>query len=219
MDQAFIDSISEDFGEQLASAGQTKVPAVTCTIESVLSEEDIAEYCETSGNLPAVKSDEKDLATLRAKHHAVARLLALSLPESLIATMTGYSPAWISTLKNSPSMIELIAHYRLPGDQATRLMSEKLRILADMSVETLIAKVEAGELDVNQLLASAKLGADRSNNGPMAKVEAHHIHSLDEEQVRRLAETARAHNAERILPIESVRQSLPAPSREGDDAS
>lgn len=213
---ALYESISDDLGQQLANAGQTKVPVVTCTVESELSEVDLAEYVEKVGELPATKSDEKDIATLRARHHQVARLLALGLPEGLVATLSGYTVAHISTLKNSPSMIELISHFRAPGDQATRVMSEKLRLLADMSVEQLIAKIAAGDADINQLLAATKLGADRSNNGPMAKVDHSHTHSLNPEQVAQLAQSARKRNAERIIPIEQVRQSLPAPKQEGD---
>lgn len=210
------DMISDEIGEALVEASQTKVPAVTCTIEGELTEADLAEYCAQVGDLPATKSDEKDLATLRAKHHQVARLLALGLPEGLIAELSGYTAPYISTLKQSPAMIELVSHFRAPGDNATRVMSEKLRLLADMSVEQLIAKIQAGDADINQLLAATKLGADRSNNGPMAKIDHSHTHSLNPEQVAQLAQSARKRNAERIIPIEQVRQSLPAPKQEGD---
>ena len=212
------DSISADIGEALAEAGQSKVPAVTCTIEDELQPEHLAEYVERVGNLPAQKSDEKDLATLRARHHQVARLLALNLPEGLVAELSGYTAAHISTLKNSPAMIELINHFRAPGDNATKIMAEKLRLLADMSIEQLFTKLEAGEVDVNQLLAAVKLGADRSNNGPMSKVAHDHMHSLNEEQVADLAATARRRNAGRIIDITAVRGALPAPKQEGDGA-
>lgn len=212
------DLISEEIGEQLAQAGQAKCPAVTCTIEDVLTEDDIAAYCEASGNLPAVKSDEKDIALIRARHHQVARYLAAGLAEGIVAQLTGYTPAYISTLKQAPNMMELIAHYKLPGDNATKAIAEKLRLLADMSLERAIAAVEAGEFDNNQLLAAVKLGADRSNNGPMSKVDHSVTHSLDEEQVRKLADSARKRNAGRIIDISAVRQALPAPRREDQDA-
>lgn len=222
MDSMLYDSISEELGEAIEEAASTRVPVVTCTIDKELQPEDLAYYCEKSGDLPAQKSDEKDLATLRARHHQVARLIALGLPESLVSTLSGYKAAYISTLKQSPSMIELVSHYRAPGDNATKMIAEKLRLLADMSLEQAIQKVAAGQMDANQLLAAIKLGADRSNNGPMAKVEHAHHHSLNEEQVSKLAETARKRNAERIIPIEAVRSNiaaLPAPTQESDSAS
>lgn len=218
MDLAY-ETISDELGEMLAEAGNSRVPAVTATIEGVLAPEDIAAYCKRSGSLPAVKSDQKDLGTIRARHHQVARLLAMGMPEGVIASLTGYQAATISTLKQSPSMLELIAHYRAPGNQAIEALGEKLRLIADMSAEQLIAKLETGEVDVNQLLAALKLGADRVGNGPLAKVEHSHLHSLDEEQVKRLTESARKRNADRIIPIEAVRQALPAPQREDDSAS
>lgn len=216
MDQSFMDSISDTIGEELAAAALSKVPAVTCTVEDELTEDDLRRYVERAGNLPATKSDEKDVATIRARHQQVARLLALNMPESVVALMSGYTAAYLSTLKNSPSMIELIAHYKMPGDNATKMIAEKLRLVADMSLEQLMSKLEAGEVDVNQLLAAIKLGADRSNNGPMAKVDHLHTHILDEEQAKKLAESSRRVNAGRIIDITAVRQSLPSPTRQDD---
>ena len=217
MEQSVYESISEEFGEELVAAGQTRVPVVTCTVdENPLTETDLARYVERNGDLPAPKSDEKDLAVLRARHQQVARLLATGMPEGVVAQLTGYTPSTISTLKNNPSMIELIAHYRAPGNAASEVIAEKLRLLADMSLEQLLAKAAAGELDANQLLAGAKLGADRSGNGPMAKIEHQHHHALDDETVRKIAETARKKNADRIIDIHAVRQALPAPRGEPD---
>jgi hypothetical protein len=219
MDQVFDTDAIAELGAEFAAAGNTRIPAVTCTYENELSEDDIREYVEKSGDLPAVKSDQKDLAMLRARHHQVARFLAAGLPEGVIATLTDYDAAYISTLKQSPSMLELIAHYRAPGDNAVRIMTEKLRLMADMSVEQIFAKLEAGDLDANQLLAAIKLGADRSNNGPMSKLDISHTHQLDEEQVQRLADTARKRNAGRIIDISAVRQALPSARPEGEDES
>lgn len=214
------ENILEGIGEEIAAASSDRVPIVTCTVEDILHEADLAEYCQRSGNLPAVKSDEKDLSTLRARHHQVARLLATGLPEGVVAELTGYQVSTVSTLKQSPSMLELIAHYRMPGDNATKEIAEKLRLVGDMSLERLIAKIEADEMDNNQLLAAAKLGVDRSNNGPMAKFEHTHVHGLDENQMRRLNDSARKTNAGRIIDIQAVRQSLPAPPEsKADDAS
>lgn len=213
---ALMDSISEELGAELAAAGQKKVPIVTCTVESILAEADLAHYVERSGQLPAVKTDEKDVQTLRAKHHQVARLLAIGIPEGIVSSLTGYSASWITTLKNSPSMVELISHYRAPGDNAAKIIGEKLRMLADLSLEKAIEAVMADEFDANQLLAAIKLGADRSGNGPMSKVEVGHVHSLDEETVQKIAATARKKNSERIIDIQAVRQALPAPSGDTD---
>lgn len=211
------ENILEGVGELIAEASSERVPIVTCTIEDVLQPEDLASYCELSGKLPAQKSDEKDIQVIRARHHQVARLLAQGLPEGVVAELTGYEAAYISTLKQAPNMIELVAHYRAPGDNATRAIGEKLRLVGDLSLERIIAKIETDELDVNQLLAAAKLGADRSNNGPMAKIEHKHTHGVDEKQLQRLNDSARQANRERIIPIAEVRKALPAPTPRPDE--
>lgn len=214
---ALPENILEGIGEVIAESSSDRVPFVTCTIEDVLQPEDMAGYVNADGNLPARKSDEKDIAVIRARHHQVARLLAQGLGEGIVAELTGYQASYVSTLKQAPNMIELIEHYRLPGDTATKAIGEKLRLVADMSLERLVEKIEANDLDNNQLLAAAKLGADRSNNGPMAKVEHQHTHGIDEKQLRRLNDSARQVNRERIIPIDAVRQALPAPK--ADDAA
>jgi hypothetical protein len=213
-----LDSIGADVGEALRVAGQRKVPMVTCTIEGALDETDIAAYCEQVGDLATtVKSDEKDVAVLRARHHQVARLLATGLPEGIVADLTGYEHTYLSNLKLTPSMAELISHYRQPGNQAVELLAEKLRVVADMSIERLIENIEKNDLDNNQLLAAAKLGADRVGNGPLAKVEHAHIHMLDGDQVERLARSAREESRPRIIDVTAVRQTLlPAPEKDED---
>jgi hypothetical protein len=216
MDRAALhDSISESLGEELAAASGQRVPVVTATVLDVLTEADLAAYCEKAGNLPTTqKSHEKDIGSIRARHHQVARLLALGLPESVVANLTGYQAATLSTLKQSPSMLELIEHYRAPGDNAVKVMGEKLRLLADMSLEALIAKAELGELTAQELLAAAKLGADRSGNGPMSKVDVDVTHALDEGLVSALAATARKRNESRIIDVSAVRKALPKASSE-----
>lgn len=204
------------------SGGSSKVPVVTVNIERELHPEDLAEYVELNGNLETTqKSDEKDVNSIRAKHHSVARLLAMGLPEGVVASMTNYTPAYISTLKNTPAMLELIAHYRAPGNHAVSEQVEKLRLLGNMSLDQLIARAESGELNSQELLQAAKLGNDRSGAGPMQKIEHNHEHSLNEEQVARLARSAREANKGRVIDISAVRKQLPAPKDDdnADDAA
>lgn len=212
-----LDTIGEELGAELQAAGQSKVPIVTVSIEDALTPEHLAEYCATVGDIAtAQKSDQKDLSVLKAQHHSVARLLAAGIPEGVVAELTGFTGAYISTLKQAPSMQELIAHYRAPGDMATQQIAEKLRTVGHAALERLMA--EMGELDYNQLLAAAKLGADRSGNGPMSKVDVNHAHSFDLDSIRQLAADARRRSAERIVDISAVRQGLPAPDpKETDD--
>lgn len=214
---AIMDAIGESLGDELSGA-TGKIPIVTVTIEDILTEQDIAEYVETVGELETTqKSNEKDVNSLRARHHGVARLLAIGLPEGVVAQMTGYQVGYINTLKQTPSMCELISHYRAPGNQAVADMTEKLRLLSDMSLNQLISKVETNELSIQELLQAVKLGADRSGAGPMQKFEHSHEHRLNDETVAKLAASAREANRGRVIDINSVRKALPAPTRGEDE--
>lgn len=205
-----IDLMTDGIGEALAAAGSHKVPIVTCTIEEVLGPEHIAEYLAASGNLAtAQKSDAKDVSTLRARHHAVARLLAAGLPEGIVAQMSGFDTAYLSTLKSNPSMVELINIYRAPGNNAAKLIEEKLRTVGDAALDRILE--ELPNMNAQELLAAAKLGTDRSGNGPQSKVAHEHVHVLDPSKVAALADSARRTNQPKIIDINAVRKSLPAP--------
>lgn len=205
-----IDLMTDEIGEMLAASAQHKVPIVTCTIENVLGPEDIAEYLQASGNLDtAQKSDQKDVSVLRARHHSVARLLATGLPEGIVAELTGFDPAYLSTLKNNPSMIELTNLYRAPGNAAAKLIEEKLRMVGDAALSRILEEMPSANMQ--ELIAAAKLGSDRSGNGPQSKVAHEHVHVLDPSKVAALADSARRVSQARIVDVNAVRKQLPAP--------
>jgi len=210
-----IDLMTEEISDELNNALGHKIPVVTCTVEEVLQPEHIAEYLSACGNLQTTqKSDEKDVASLRARHHSVARLLAAGMPEGTVADLTGFDNAYISVLKNNPSMIELVNHYRAPNNAVVEVIAERLRTVGHAALERLAE--EMPELDHQALIAVAKLGVDRSGNGPMSKVAHEHTHILDPTKIAALAESARRTNAERIVDVSAVRRALPAPDREID---
>jgi len=209
-----IELMTDEIAAELGNALGPKVPAVTCTIEEVLQPEHIAEYLARCGNLETtVKSDQKDVATLRARHHSVARLLASGMPEGTVADLTGFDGNYISVLKNNPSMVELVNHYRAPNNAVVEVIAERLRTVGHAALERLAQEIP--EMDHHALIATAKLGVDRSGNGPMSKVAHEHTHILDPVKVAALAESARRQNAERIVSVNAVRRALPAP-REPD---
>lgn len=211
-----IDLMTEEISAELGNALGPKVPVVTCTIEEVLQPEHIAEYLSVCGKLETTqKSDEKDVASLRARHHSVARLLATGMPESTVADLTHFTTEYLSTLKNNPSMIELINHYRSPNNAVVEIIAERLRTVGHAALERLAEEIP--EMDHHALIATAKLGVDRSGNGPMSKVAHEHTHILDPTKIAALAESARKQNAERIVSVSAVRRALPAP-RSSEDA-
>ena len=210
-----LDLMTDEVAAELGNALGPKVPVVTATVEEVLQPEHIAEYLSKCGKLETTqKSDDKDVATLRAKHHSVARLLATGMPEGTIADLTGFDNAYISVLKNNPSMIELVNHYRSPNNAVVEIIAERLRTVGHAALERLAEEIP--DMDHHALIATAKLGVDRSGNGPMSKVAHEHTHILDPTKIAALAESARKQNAERIVNVNAVRRALPAPGSSDD---
>lgn len=213
-----MDLLTEEISAEFGDALGAKVPTVTVTVEEVLQPEHIAEYLAACGKLTTTqKSDEKDVASLRARHHSVARLLATGMPEGTIADLTQFTPEYLSTLKNNPSMIELVNHYRSPNNSVVEIIAERLRTVGHAALERLGEEIP--NMDHNALLATAKLGVDRSGNGPMSKVAHEHTHILDPVKIAAMAESARKKSAERIVNVNAVRRALPAPrsSEDGGD--
>jgi len=212
-----MDLMTDEIAAELGNALGPKVPVVTATIETVLGPEHIAEYLSACGKLTTTtKSDEKDIHSLRARHHSVARLLATGMPEGVVADLTQFTAPYISVLKNNPSMIELINHYRSPNNGVVEIIAERLRTVGHAALERLAEEIP--EMDHHALIATAKLGVDRSGNGPMSKVAHEHTHILDPAKIAALAESARKVSADRIVNVSAVRRALPAPEEHDRDA-
>ena len=215
--------ILSEIGDVLeqSAAYEAKRQPVTCVVEYALLPEHIVDYADQHGNLAtAQKADEKDVQTLRARHHGVARLLAEGVPEGVIAEMTGYTPAYLSTLKNNPSMIELVQFYRSPKNETAKIIGEKLRTVADMSLEVIQNRIqtEPDKLTVTELTAVSKLGFDRSGHGPQSTVHNIEEHRLVlPEELAELSREARRRDQSRIVDVSAVRGVLPAPSQEASD--
>lgn len=211
--------IFSEIGDVLAaSAEPDKKIAVTCIVEHALLPEHLADYATEHGQLATTqKADEKDVQALRARHHGVARLLAEGVPEGVVAELSGYDPAYLSTLKNNPAMIQLIEFYRQPKTEIARVMGEKLRVLADASVDEMMKRLaEAPEkVGFSELATAAKLGFDRSGNGPnstITNVNEHRI--VASEELIELQREARRREVSRIVDVSVVREALPAPEKD-----
>ena len=201
-------------GEALAlSAEPDNIQPITATIEFALLPEHLADYADGHGNLATTqKSDEKDVQALRARHHGVARLLAEGVPEGVVAEMSGYTAPYISTLKNNPAMIQLIEFYRSPKTDAAKMIGEKLRTVADASLNVIQERIsnEPDKITLSELTAVAKLGLDRSGNGPNSTVTNVQEHRLvASEEVLELAKSARRNEKARIVDVDVVRSAIP----------
>jgi hypothetical protein len=198
----------------------TSTPIVTCTIDGVLEIEDL-QLVASQAELPAGDDDEQgpaatpDLKRIKEKHHSVARLIAGGMQQSLVANITGYTEAYLSTMLNSPAMQELVGFYRVRQGNAIDVVTERLRGVGLKALERLDSRLDStGEdaMDDQALLGLAKLGLDRSGHGPSnTTLNVSETHIVDHAQIKALDLAARERSALRILPVEAVRASLPAP--------
>ncbi len=93
-----------------AAGGRKRVSPVTIEVERALVPADLASL--EAGDSPAAPPAQGGILHIRYAHHQLARLLVTegaALAE--ISLLTGYSPAYISNLKNDPAFKELLAHY------------------------------------------------------------------------------------------------------------
>jgi hypothetical protein len=134
------------------------------------------------------------------------------MQQSLVAEISGFTQSYLSTLLNSPAMMELLAFYRAQRSAGHELVEERLRTLALSSVEQLEERIASGEVDDNTLLQAAKLGLDRSGHGPRSTVhQVRESHLFDHAELARLDRAARAESAQDIIPAQAA---LPAPGED-----
>lgn len=102
------------------------------------------------------------------RHHAVARSLALGMPEAQVAAATGYSLSRISILKADPSFQELMKFYRESAGETFADMQQKLAGITSTALDILADRLEdePEKFKTGDLLEVLKAGADRSGYGP-----------------------------------------------------
>lgn len=197
---------------------QVKQVMTTCTIEGSLEPEDLRNLLLEPSDVKVDEEDPRDLKKIREKHHHVARNIAGGLSQRLVAQICGYDESYLSVLLNNPSMVELVELYRIQNGAASQLATEKLKTVGLKALEQLDEKLDSGTMTENGLLAAAKLGLDRSGNGPTStQRQVGEQHIFDHAKLHELNQEARRRNAEYIVPQDEVRESLkqlPAPSSE-----
>lgn len=201
-------------------------PIVTCTIEGVIEEQDLAALAFGSPvmqhpeALPAESTeDPSDLKKLREKHHSVARMIAAGLQQRMVSQICGYNESYLSVLLNNPSMQELVELYRIQNGAAGQIIVEKLKTVGMKAVERLEEKIDEGKMSANDLIAAAKLGLDRAEHGPTSRTHnIHENHHIDHAQVIGAMERARSKNVNRVHTIDNTRAALPAPKEPDESA-
>lgn len=116
----------------------------------------------------------KTIQKIRNSHHTIARLAAAGLGTNAIAEKVGYSVSRISILLADPSMIELIARYRLEVtdswvqslDSYHDLCFENM-VMAERQIADRLEDAESGSdpLPIRDLVSISRDAADRLGYG------------------------------------------------------
>lgn len=136
----------------------------------------------TPADLPALQSKRAlqpgqapKLKQIRHAHHQLARLLATGMEQNEAALITGYSPAWISNIKNDPQFQDLMATYAGQRQLAFVDVLERMKSLGLTCLEELQERIaeDAGGWSNREMMELAELllikpSAVRQANSPGA---------------------------------------------------
>lgn len=105
------------------------------------------------------------------RHHSLARMIASGVSQVECARITGYQPAWISTLKTDPAFQELVEFYKNKADEQYVDTHVKLAAISSEAADLIVDRLEehGSEIPLSELRELVKLGADRTGFGPATK--------------------------------------------------
>jgi hypothetical protein len=79
---------------------------------------------------------------IKHSHHRLAQLLASGVPQCEISLLTGYSPSYISTIKNAPAVTELITYYQTQQELKFTDVLDRLKSLGLSGAEELQKRID-----------------------------------------------------------------------------
>ena len=122
-----------------ARGGKKQEQAVTFDIVRALTEADLEDIV----NPPAVADAPCIIREIKAQHHTLASLIAMGTSGVEISLLTGYSPSYISNIKNDPAMAELIAYYATQEEQRRVDGMRRLHDLGVAGIEELQQRIDS----------------------------------------------------------------------------
>lgn len=72
---------------------------------------------------------------IKHQHHQIAGLIAKGVDNAEISLITGFAPSYISMLKSSPDMKELVEYYRVQAEERTVNAIARLKQMGVSSIE------------------------------------------------------------------------------------
>lgn len=101
----------------------------------------------------------RNLKQVRHSHHQLARLLATGVPHEEASLITGYSPTYISVIKDDPTFVGLIDYYDTQREQIFVDVIERMRTLGLSTLDELQHRLdeEPDEWSRRELMEMAEL--------------------------------------------------------------
>lgn len=142
-----------------ARGGRRPEAPLTIAVKRSLTETDLPRLREPA----PVGSGTPTLATLRASHHQLARLLSEGLSETECSLMTGYALSRISVLKRDPAFAELLANYCSMAEVKFADLVERCRVAGISAVDELLHRLETqpGTWSLRELMEFGQMMLDR----------------------------------------------------------
>lgn len=105
---------------------------------------------------------------IRARHHAIARLLAAGNTPAQIAELLNCSAQTVRNLERSPAFAALLAEYMGMMDAAAVDQKMRLVALSGVATDALTDRIinSPGDFKPQELVEVAKMGLDRTGFGP-----------------------------------------------------
>ena len=120
---------------------------------------------EILNTIPLTDESYTPVKSLRATHHALARLLAQGIKPEEAAATTGHSVSRVYVLQTQDrAFIDLVEHYRTEVSSQYLDVHARLGMLGLATIEELMERleVEPGKFTSRELFALAELTLDRS---------------------------------------------------------
>ena len=129
-----------DLGPGRGSGRKREVEPLVVEIVRELGVDDLPDLI----NPPPVDAPAQRIKRLHHQHHQLARVLAQGVSESEASFMTGYSPAYISQIRNhDPAFRELMAYYAAEREAIFIDTVERMKGLGLQALDELQARLEA----------------------------------------------------------------------------
>jgi hypothetical protein len=119
------------------------------------------------------KRPESLAGKLRARHHAIARMMVAGATDAEICRAVGCTPPTIAALRDSPAFMALYAEYAAMADEAAIDLKTRLTVAAGLAADEITRRLatESENIPIKELRDTMTSLLDRVGHGPTQKVE------------------------------------------------